>query len=129
MNTFLRNIKLTTSLSKSVCAFLFFTILISLCISLITVTGGIKIGLLFPVILCVGILIFVTLFNQKVGIYLMLILGFFVFFIGKYINAPIGISMDLLLMIMLCGIIIQQGRDKNWNLPINMIMLWDEIKV
>lgn len=81
-------------------------------------TGGIVEGSL----LAAGLVIFPTvigaLFHPRFGIYLMAILAFLVPFVKRLVPAlPMGISMDVIMLVMLFGIYIKESRfrERNWG--------------
>jgi len=78
-----------------------------------------QLGLNISIIALGGILgipvVFICMFNQQFGVAFMLLVAFFVQFIAKYNDAPIGTSLDALLLISCFGILIRQILHKNWS--------------
>ena len=87
-----------------------------------------KIGLVFGVIALVAILaipgVFGAMFNPQFGLALMLIIGFMVHLISKYSSAPVGTSMDGLMVVMLFGMLVMQGRNKKEGFASSPISYW-----
>jgi putative inorganic carbon (hco3(-)) transporter len=72
-------------------------------------------------------MIFACMFYHQFGVMFTLIISFFVLFIGKITNAPIGTSLDALLLLMISGILISQVVKKDWSFakdPISSILLF-----
>jgi len=98
--------------------------LLGFALSLVVAFGGLKIsaGL---VILLIGIpVVFGAMFNHYFGISLMLTIGFMVNFLGKFIDAPIGTTMDGLLFVMLFGLLVQQSQKKDFSFAKSQISIW-----
>ena len=87
-----------------------------------------KIGLVFGVIAFIAVLaipgVFGAMFNPQFGLALMLIIGFLVHLIGKYSNAPVGTSMDGLMLVMLFGMLVMQSRSKKKGFASSPISYW-----
>jgi len=87
-----------------------------------------KIGLVFGVIAFVAILgipgVFGAMFNPQFGLALMLLIGFFVHLISKYSTAPVGTSMDGLMLVMLFGMLVMQSRKRISGYASSPISLW-----
>ncbi len=67
------------------------------------------------------------MFYHQFGLMLTLILAFFVLYIGKITSAPIGTSLDGLLLLMISGILISQVFKRDWSFakdPISTILLF-----
>ncbi len=62
--------------------------------------------------------------NPQFGVAFTLGISFLVQLIGKYTEAPIGTSLDGLLVLMMCGIFIAQIRTKNWSFAKDPISTW-----
>ena len=62
--------------------------------------------------------------NPQFGVAFTLGISFLVQLIGKYTEAPIGTSLDGLLVLMMCGIFIAQIRFKNWSFAKDPISTW-----
>lgn len=82
-----------------------------------------------PTVLLVGGLvglpvILACMFYQQFGIAFTLIVAFSVQFIGKYTEAPVGTSLDALLVLMMIGIFISQIVKKDWSFVRDPIAAW-----
>ncbi len=82
-----------------------------------------------PTALLVGSLvglpvILACMFYQQFGIAFTLIVAFSVQFIGKYTEAPVGTSLDALLVLMMIGIFISQIVKKDWSFVRDPIAAW-----
>jgi putative inorganic carbon (hco3(-)) transporter len=77
--------------------------------------------------LAIGVPVVVAcMFYQQFGIAFTLFVAFFVQYIGKYTSAPIGTSLDGLLLIMIFGVFISQIIKKDWSFakdPISTLLL------
>jgi hypothetical protein len=69
-------------------------------------------------------LLVACMFYHQFGIIFTFIIAFLIQFINKYIEAPIGTSLDGLLLLMLSGIIIAQVRKKDWSFAKDPISTW-----
>jgi putative inorganic carbon (hco3(-)) transporter len=56
-----------------------------------------------------------SIFNHQLGLVIMLLIGYSVQFITKHIDAPVGTSMDAMLLLMLVGMLIQQIRRRDFS--------------
>lgn len=105
----------------------FFLILCSCLIAALISYGGIKIGGVIAALLIGAPLIFASMFNLKFGISFTLTLSF-VFLGAKRIldDIPLGILMDVMIVVMLFGVFIRQVNDRNWGFakgPISKVIL------
>ena len=102
---------------------------------LVFTTFGLVIGSLIPfmgigisTVLIVGIialpLIAACMFYHQFGIAFTLFIAFFLQFIGKYTEAPLGTSLDGLLLLMIFGILIGQILKKDWSFAKDPISTW-----
>ena len=64
------------------------------------------------------------MFYHQFGIAFTLIVAFLVQFIGKYTEAPVGTSLDGLLVVMMIGIFISQIVKKDWSFVRDPIAVW-----
>ena len=62
--------------------------------------------------------------NPQFGVAFTLGISFLVQLIGKYTEAPVGTSLDGLLVLMMCGIFIAQIRTKDWSFAKDPISTW-----
>jgi O-antigen ligase len=105
----------------------FFLILCSCFIAALVSFGGIQIGGVLGALLIGSPLIFASLFNLKFGITFTLMLSF-LFLGAKRIleDIPLGILMDVMIVVMLFGLFIRQINERNWSFaknPISKIIL------
>jgi len=105
----------------------FFLVLCSCLIAAVVSFGGLQIGGILGALLIGSPLIFASLFNLKFGISFTLMLSF-VFLGAKRIleDIPLGILMDVMIVVMLFGVFIRQINERNWNFaknPISKIIL------
>ena len=102
---------------------------------LVFTTFGLVMGSLIPfmgigisTVLIVGIialpLIAACMFYHQFGIAFTLFIAFFLQFIGKYTEAPLGTSLDGLLLLMIFGILIGQILKKDWSFAKDPISTW-----
>lgn len=80
-------------------------------------------GLIVVGIVAIPLLVACIFFHQF-GIAFTLTIAFFVQFIGKYSEAPIGTSLDGLLFLMMLGILIGQILKKDWSFAKDPISTW-----
>ncbi|NJN34553.1 MAG: hypothetical protein HC817_10155, partial [Saprospiraceae bacterium] len=64
------------------------------------------------------------MFNHQFGVAFTLILSFLIQLIGKYTAAPIGTSLDGLLVLMIFGIFVAQSIKKDWSFAKDPISTW-----
>lgn len=64
------------------------------------------------------------MFYHQFGIAFTLLVAFFIQFIGKYTEAPLGTSLDGLLLIMIAGILVGQVMKKDWSFAKDPISTW-----
>ncbi len=64
------------------------------------------------------------MFNHQFGVAFTLILSFLIQLIGKYTAAPIGTSLDGLLILMIFGIFVAQSLKKDWSFAKDPISTW-----
>lgn len=72
-------------------------------------------------------MVFACMFYHQFGVMFTLIVAFLVQFVGKITNAPIGTSLDGLLLLMIAGILISQVVKKDWSFakdPISSLLLF-----
>ncbi len=69
-------------------------------------------------------LVLLCMFNQQFGVAFMLLIAFFVQFLAKINEAPIGVTLDALLVIMCFGILIGQIMHKNWSFARDPVSTW-----
>ncbi|MBP9096329.1 MAG: O-antigen ligase family protein [Ignavibacteria bacterium] len=105
----------------------FFLILCSCLIAALVSFGGIQLGGVLGALLIGSPLILASMFNLKFGITFTLMLSF-VFLGAKRIleDIPLGILMDVMIVVMLFGLFIRQINERNWNFaknPISKIIL------
>ncbi|MDW3195129.1 MAG: O-antigen ligase family protein [Cytophagales bacterium] len=110
----------------------FMIILLGL-ITLIVTLGVYKLGLLgailFAGVVVVGPLVFTALWKTQVGIYIMVIASFFLSVALRLVpNIPVGIGLDLMILIMVSGNIYKMQYERNWTglkSPLTVIlMIW-----
>lgn len=103
---------------------LFFCLIISLGISLVNVKGAI---LFVGAIIAIPV-IFLCATNIWFSLVVMMITAYMVPFFGKFVNAPIGLSLDGLLGLMAFSLVVNLARDKDWSFakhPISLlIIIW-----
>lgn len=102
---------------------------IALCLSVAIGLAGYKMGVLLVLGLVGSPLVLACLFNQQVGITISTTVAFFVLGIKRFIgDTPIGLLLDVLLLLMFLGLAIQQIRTKDWSFAANpvsyLIALW-----
>lgn len=103
--------------------------ILGLCLTLGIGLAGYKIGILL-VLGVIGLpLILACLFNQQIGITVATTVSFFVLGVKRFMgDTPIGLLLDVLLLLMFLGLAIQQFRTKDWrfaNNPISyLIAMW-----
>lgn len=105
----------------------FFLILCSCLIAALVSFGGLQLGGVLGALLIGSPLILASMFNLKFGITFTLMLSF-VFLGAKRIleDIPLGILMDVMIVVMLFGLFIRQINERNWNFaknPISKIIL------
>jgi hypothetical protein len=86
--------------------------------------GGIKAGAMVLGAFVGLPMLFLCMFNQQFGMGVMLGLGFMVQFAAKYSDAPLGTSLDGLLVLMIFGIMVAQTRKKDWAFAKDPISTW-----
>jgi putative inorganic carbon (hco3(-)) transporter len=106
---------------------------------LLLTTLGLALGSLVPYVgiggstlVIVGViampLVLACMFFHQFGVAFTLIIAFLVQLVGKYTEAPIGTSLDALLVLMIFGILIGQVVKKDWSFakdPIStLLLLW-----
>lgn len=72
-------------------------------------------------------MVFACMFYHQFGIIFTLIIAFLVQYVGKITNAPIGTSLDGLMVLMVAGILIGQVVKKDWSFakdPISSLLLF-----
>ena len=72
-------------------------------------------------------MIFACMFYHQFGVIFTLIIAFLVQYVGKITSAPIGTSLDGLLLLMVAGILISQVVKKDWTFakdPISSLLLF-----
>lgn len=89
-------------------------------ISLMVTIGVYKIGMLGAAILVVSVivgpLVFSALWKTQIGIYFIVIASFFLSVALRLIpNIPVGIGLDLMLLIMISGRIYKMQYERNWS--------------
>lgn len=102
---------------------------------LILTTLGLILGSMIPLVglketslIIVGVvalpLVLACMFYHQFGIAFTLVVAFLVQLIGKYTEAPMGTSLDGLLIVMISGILIGQVRKKDWSFAKDPISTW-----
>jgi putative inorganic carbon (hco3(-)) transporter len=102
---------------------------------LLLTTLGLLMGSLIPFIgikggaLIVGAVVMLPMivacmFYHQFGIAFTLLVAFFIQYIGKSTDAPLGTSLDGLLLIMIAGILIGQVMKKDWTFAKDPISTW-----
>lgn len=85
-------------------------------------------GLTLGAIALVGLIgipsVFIAMFNPQIGLAIMLFIGFVVHLLSKYSTAPIGTSMDALLLVMLFGMLVMQSRSKKKGFAKGAVSTW-----
>ena len=85
---------------------------------------GVKYGLLV-LVLVVGLpILMFCLIDLPSGLALILFISFLVNFIKKYINAPIGIAQDALVLLLFFAIIINQIKERDWSFAKHPVSFW-----
>ncbi|MBL7815824.1 MAG: O-antigen ligase family protein [Saprospiraceae bacterium] len=72
-------------------------------------------------------MIFACMFYHQFGVIFTLIVAFLVQYVGKITSAPIGTSLDGLLLLMIAGILVSQVMKKDWSFakdPISSLLLF-----
>ena len=105
-------------------------ILLILCSGLIAAAvsfGGIKVGGVLGALLIGSPLIIASMFNLKFGISFTLVLSFIFLGVKRVLDdIPLGILMDVMILVMLFGLFIRQIGEKDWSFaknPITKIVL------
>lgn len=111
-------LKLNTPMGYTICS------VVSIVLALIAC----KIGLKFSVVL-LGIIIgiptaFACLFNLRFGLILMTIVSFTIQYVKKIADVPVGIVLDLLLVLMFFGMFIKQVQERDWSFAKSSISFW-----
>lgn len=105
----------------------FFLLLCSCAIAGLVSFGGIKIGGVLGALLIGSPLIVASMFNLKFGISFTLALSFVFLGVKRILDdVPLGILMDVMIVIMLFGLFIKQVNERNWSFaknPISKIIL------
>ncbi|MBS1516400.1 MAG: O-antigen ligase family protein [Bacteroidetes bacterium] len=105
----------------------FFLFLCSCAIASLVSFGGIKIGGVLGALLIGSPLIVASMFNLKFGISFTLALSFVFLGVKRILDdVPLGILMDVMIVIMLFGLFIKQVNERNWSFaknPISKIIL------
>ncbi len=100
--------------------------LIALAVGLLISVLKLKLGIVLLVAI-IGLPALAMCFvNPRIGINLIIVICFFIQFIGKHVNAPIGTLLDALIFLMLFGILVNQVKKKDWSFmknPISAILL------
>jgi putative inorganic carbon (hco3(-)) transporter len=99
-------------------------ILLGLVVTVITAYLGILGNAALIVLFVGGPIVLLSMFDHQIGLVVMLVLGFSIPYISKATDAPIGMSMDGLLFLMLLGIMIQQIRKRDWSFASGSISYW-----
>lgn len=68
-------------------------------------------------------LVFGAIFNIYLGLYVILIMSILVSFLGKIVDLPYGLSLDLLLVVLALGVIMKQIRERDLSFAKNPISL------
>jgi len=107
----------------------FFLLLCSAFIAALVSLGGVKLGGVLAALLIGSPMIIASMFNLKFGVSFTLMLSF-VFLGAKRLldDVPLGILMDVMIVVMLFGLFIRQVNERNWNFAKNpiskVILVW-----
>ena len=75
-------------------------------------------------VLAIGsFLVFGAIFNIYLGLYVILIMSILVSYLGKIVDLPYGLSLDLLLVVLALGVIMKQVRERDLSFAKNPISL------
>jgi putative inorganic carbon (hco3(-)) transporter len=87
-----------------------------------------KLGLVLGAAAVVGLVglpvLLLCMFNQQFGVTFMITIAFCVQFVAKYTEAPIGTSLDGLLVIMIFGILVGITLRRDWTFAKDPISTW-----
>jgi putative inorganic carbon (HCO3(-)) transporter len=102
-------------------------------VTLIITLGVYKLGML-GVVLCIGVVVagpvvFLALWKTQIGIYIVVVASFFLSVALRLVpGIPVGIGLDLMILIMLSGRLFQMQYERNWSAvksPLTVIlMIW-----
>jgi putative inorganic carbon (HCO3(-)) transporter len=105
-----------------------FLVFIALSFAFVVSKGGILPG---AILLCliVGVpVIFTCLFRLEIGVFIVLIVSFFILTVLRFVDAPLGLTMDALIFLMFFGLFIKQTRERDWSFAQNpisyVILIW-----
>lgn len=78
---------------------------------------------------CIGIpLVYFSFTNLNIGLAFALVIAVLIPFVGKYIQAPIGLALDGLLFLLSFSMIVNLSKDRDWSFAKNsisyMVALW-----
>ena len=102
-------------------------VLFSLICVLMMIKSGHKTGFALIAGLIGGPLVVISLFNQKFGVTMMLILAFFLLGTKRFVyqmahaDVPLGVAMDLIVVVMVFGLFIRQIEERDWSFAKNQI--------
>jgi len=99
----------------------------SLVFALIMDRMGQKIGFVLLAALVGGPMVVASLFNQKFGVTMMIILAFFLLGTKRLVyqmahaDIPLGVAMDLIVVVMVFGLFVRQIKERDWSFARNQI--------
>ncbi len=102
-------------------------IVISSIFVLMMIKSGHKTGFAIIAGLVGGPLVVASLFNQKFGVTMMLILAFFLLGTKRFVfqmahaDVPLGVAMDLMVVVMIFGLFVRQIKERDWSFAKNQI--------
>jgi len=90
--------------------------------------GGLLAGVIL-LSLIVGVPVaFICLFQLEIGVFIVLIFSFFILTILRFVDVPLGLTMDTLIFLMFFGLFIKQTRERDWSFAKNpisyVILIW-----
>lgn len=113
--------------TKSGVIFLF-VLTSSLIFTYLAVKTNLQLGMMFIGVLLALPLLTLFLFNIKAGVYIVLTYSFFILGILRFVNIPLGVSIDIMIFILFFGILIDSLGKKtinSFNNPISLlIIIW-----
>ena len=119
-----QQLSLDSAMAKRLDTPLGFSILagIGFCLTIAISLAGYKMGILLVLGIIGAPLVLACLFNQQVGITISTTVAFFVLGIKRFIgDTPIGLVLDVLLLLMFMGLVMQQFRQKDWGFANNPV--------
>ncbi|MEZ4885976.1 MAG: O-antigen ligase family protein [Chitinophagales bacterium] len=111
-------LKLNTPIGYALCS------VIGIVLSVIACNIGLKFSIVLLGVI-IGIpTVFACLFNLQFGLITMTLIAFTIQYFKKITDIPIGIALDILLVIMFFGMFIKQIQERDWSFAKSPISFW-----